>query len=174
MTINRLGIIGAGGIADVALMSLAGSLRAPLAQVSILAREASQGKAQALLDRLGDDLAATRAVHREIAAFLADDLELVAECASHLAVRTHGAAILAAGCDLVVISVGALADDALRYGLEKRRNGRQPAYPAVGAVGGLDALAAADSRPRRRHLYRTQAAEGRKGTRRRICSISTV
>ena len=144
MTINRLGIIGAGGIADVALMSLAGSLRAPLAQVSILAREASQGKAQALLDRLGDDLAATRAVHCDIAAFLADDLELVAECASHLAVRTHGAAILAAGCDLVVISVGALADDALRHGLEEaaQTGGSQLILPS-GAVGGLDALAAA-------------------------------
>ena len=144
MTINRLGIIGAGGIADVALTSLAGSLRAPLAQVSILAREASQGKAQALLDRLGDDLAATRAVHCDIAAFLADDLELVAECASHLAVRTHGAAILAAGCDLVVISVGALADDALRHGLEEaaQTGGSQLILPS-GAVGGLDALAAA-------------------------------
>ncbi len=144
MTVTRLGIIGTGGIADVALTSLAGTLRRPLAQVSILAREASQTKAQALLDRLGDKLAAKRAVHSDIATFLADDLELVAECASHVAVRAHGSAILAAGCDLIIISVGALADDDLHGSLEHAaaKGGSQLILPP-GAVGGLDALAAA-------------------------------
>ncbi|MEZ5729953.1 MAG: hypothetical protein R3E48_19390 [Burkholderiaceae bacterium] len=38
----------------------------------------------------------------------------VAECAGHEALRTHGLACLAAERDLVAISAGALADDALR------------------------------------------------------------
>ena len=144
MTVKRLGIIGAGGIADVALTSLAGSLREPLAQASILVRETSRAKAQALLDRLGGKLAAKRSVHSDVATFMSGDLELVAECASHVAVRAHGAALLATGCDLVVISVGALAHDDLRRSLEQAAatGGSQLILPP-GAVGGLDALAAA-------------------------------
>ncbi len=148
MSLRRLGIIGAGGIAEVALSalakSLAKSLGEPLDHVAILARTASAAKARALLDGLGDRLAKARAVHTEFAAFIADAPELVAECASHVAVRDYGAAILQAGCDLVVISVGALADDRLRQDLERaaRKGGSRLVLPP-GAVGGLDALAAA-------------------------------
>jgi aspartate dehydrogenase len=144
MSLRRLGIIGCGGIAELVLSTMAENLPAPLTQVSILASERSIDKAQTLLDRLGGKLAETRTVHTSIAGLLADGPDTVAECASHTAVRDHGAAILAAGCDFVVISIGALADDGLRTQLidAARRGGTRLVLPP-GAVGGVDALAAA-------------------------------
>jgi aspartate dehydrogenase len=144
MSLRRLGIIGCGGIAELVLSTMAENLPAPLTQVSILASERSIDKAQTLLDRLGGKLAETRTVHTSIAGLLADGPDTVAECASHTAVRDHGAAILAAGCDFVVISIGALADDGLRTQLidAAKRGGTRLVLPP-GAVGGVDALAAA-------------------------------
>ena len=144
MSLRRLGIIGCGGIAELVLTTLADKLAAPLAQVSLLASERSIDKARSLLDSLGDKLADARSVHSDIAGLLADRPDVVAECASHGAVRDHGAAILQAGCDFVVISIGALADDGLRSQLvdAAKRGGARLALPP-GAVGGVDALAAA-------------------------------
>lgn len=144
MSLRRLGIIGSGGMADLVLTTLAQTLAQPLEHVAILASPRSPGKAQAILDRLGDTVAASRTVHSNAATFIADKLETVAECASHVAVRDYGAAILEAGCDFVVISIGALADDTLRTRLidaAKASNARLVLPP--GAVGGIDALAAA-------------------------------
>ncbi len=144
MTLQRLGIIGSGGIADLVLTTLARELPAPLAQVSLLASERSRETAQALLDRLGDGLAISRTAHTSFDRFLADKLETVAECASHVAVRDHGPAILQAGCDFVVISIGALADDDLRGRLiDAATGGGARLVLPSGAVGGVDALSAA-------------------------------
>jgi aspartate dehydrogenase len=60
---------------------------------------------------------------------------LVVECAGHAALRDAGAAVLSAGCDLLVASVGALAAAAAAGGARLR-------IPA-GALGGLDVLGAA-------------------------------
>lgn len=144
MTTHRLGIIGCGGIAELVLTTLARELSTPLAQVSILASPRSKDKARALLDKLGARFAASRTAHTAIADFLADKLDTVAECASHIAVRDHGPAILASGCDLVIISIGALADDGLRARLNDaaKAGGARLVLPP-GAVGGIDALASA-------------------------------
>jgi len=78
------------------------------------------------------------------AALLAAGPGLVVECAGHAALREHGPAVLAAGHDLLVASVGALADPALEAALTAaaRASGARLLVPA-GALGGLDALAAA-------------------------------
>jgi aspartate dehydrogenase len=75
---------------------------------------------------------------------LADAPDAVAECAGHAAVRQYGEAVLAASRDLVVISIGALADDTLRATLlsSAQQHGARLVLPS-GAVGGLDALGAA-------------------------------
>ncbi|MBL8689259.1 MAG: aspartate dehydrogenase [Rhodospirillaceae bacterium] len=69
---------------------------------------------------------------------------LVVECGGHGAVREHGAAVLLRGAELVVVSTGALADptlfDALKNAAEK---GCGRLSLVSGAVGGIDALAAA-------------------------------
>jgi aspartate dehydrogenase len=69
---------------------------------------------------------------------------VVLEAASHEAVRTHAERVLAAGIDLVCVSVGALADAGLRARLldAAAANGSQLIVPS-GAVGALDALRAA-------------------------------
>lgn len=69
---------------------------------------------------------------------------VAAECASHGAVAAYGPTLLRRGIDLIVASVGALADDALRHRLEEaaKEGGAQLILPA-GAVPGIDALNAA-------------------------------
>jgi aspartate dehydrogenase len=70
--------------------------------------------------------------------------DVVVEAASHEAVRSYGEPLLRAGSDLVCVSVGALADDALRARLEDAAGagGSRLIVPS-GAVGGLDMLRAA-------------------------------
>ncbi len=71
-------------------------------------------------------------------------VELAVECGGHAAVSQHGEACLDAGYDLLVASVGALADQALhdRLVAAAKRNHRKLLIPA-GAVAGMDGLAAA-------------------------------
>lgn len=69
---------------------------------------------------------------------------LVAECAGHAGLAEYGAAVLEHGTDLVVASVGALADRALEEKLRAAATagGAHIRIPS-GAVGALDALASA-------------------------------
>ena len=137
--VQRLGLIGAGGMATTVLRALSEHLPAPLDHLAWLLRPGRTADAE-----LAGRLARTVALHTDLAAFLADRPNLVVECAGHEAVRRHGVAVLASGADLVVASSGALTDDALRAALEDaaRRGGASLVVPA-GAVGGLDVLAAA-------------------------------
>jgi aspartate dehydrogenase len=132
---RRLGLIGAGGMAETVLSALAANLPAPLDHVSLLTRGGSVSV---------PGVARETSVRTDLAAFLADDPHLVVECAGHAAVRAYGAGVLESGRDLIVISIGALADDALRADLENaaQRGGSRLILPP-GAVGGIDALAAA-------------------------------
>ena len=83
-------------------------------------------------------------VAETLEAFLATGPQVVAECAGHGAVAEHGTAILGRGIDLVVASVGALADAALFDALKAaaQRGGAQLVVPS-GAIGGIDIVAAA-------------------------------
>jgi aspartate dehydrogenase len=144
VTLRRLGMIGAGGMAETVLSALAESLTAPLGHFGILVRSDSEQRALALLERIGPKLALATSVHTSLAALLADAPDAVAECAGHTAVRQYGETVLKSGCDLVVISIGALADDGLRATLlsAAQQHGARLVLPS-GAVGGLDALGAA-------------------------------
>lgn len=69
---------------------------------------------------------------------------LVVECGGHGAIREHGEAVLARGAELVVVSTGALADPTLFERLKAAAAAGQGRLSLVsGAVGGIDALAAA-------------------------------
>ncbi|MDB2408132.1 aspartate dehydrogenase, partial [Jannaschia sp.] len=75
---------------------------------------------------------------------LPDDVDLMIDCAGHGALAEHGPAILARGIDLVTVSLGALADDALRTALRAAaERGGARLHLASGAIGALDCLAAA-------------------------------
>lgn len=139
----RLGIIGCGGIAELVLTTLTRELTSPLAQLSLLVKPQSLGRASALLETCAE-LAPVSAVQTEISAFLNDKPDVVAECASHTAVRDYGPAVLETGSDLVVISIGALSNDALRERLvQAAQTGGARLILPPGAIGGIDALAAA-------------------------------
>lgn len=77
-------------------------------------------------------------------ALLATGPDLVAECAGHQALQECGQKVLAAGADLLVASVGALADPELEAALQQAAaaSGAQLLIPG-GALGGLDALSTA-------------------------------
>jgi aspartate dehydrogenase len=69
--------------------------------------------------------------------------DLVLECAGQQALASYGPAVLAAGIDLVVASVGALADAVLQADLARAAEaGHARLILPPGAVGGLDALEA--------------------------------
>lgn len=67
--------------------------------------------------------------------------DLVVECAGQGALSTLGPRVLATGADLLVASVGALADEEVFGALTTPATGR--IYLSTGAIGGLDLLAAA-------------------------------
>jgi aspartate dehydrogenase len=80
-----------------------------------------------------------------IEALLATRPDLVVECAGHQGLRASGETILRHGTDLLVVSVGALADAALEQSLRKAAaapGGGRLLIPG-GALGGIDALSAA-------------------------------
>ena len=70
--------------------------------------------------------------------------EVVVEVAGHDALRCYGPRVLSAGIDLIVVSVGALAnhdlEDAIR---QSAKAGGSRVFVASGAVGALDAIASA-------------------------------
>jgi aspartate dehydrogenase len=68
--------------------------------------------------------------------------DVVVEVAGHSALAQYGAAALEQGSDLVIASIGALADDALWLSLQRAATRAKILLPA-GAVAGIDALAAA-------------------------------
>lgn len=90
--------------------------------------------------RLPDDVRVTASV----AELLSWRPRLVGECAGHSGLAQYGATVLRAGIELVVASVGALADPVLEQSLRSaaREGGTRIRIPS-GAVGGLDALVAA-------------------------------
>lgn len=90
------------------------------------------------------DLAGSSVELYDTVAAVPPSADLALECGGHAAVVQHGEACLDAGIDLLVASVGALADQALydRLVAAAKRNGRKLLIPA-GAVAGIDGLAAA-------------------------------
>lgn len=83
-------------------------------------------------------------VFTSVADALAAAPTLFVECGGHGALRAHGTAVLEAGVDLLVASVGALSDAALENALrEAARRGRAQVLIPSGALGGLDALGSA-------------------------------
>jgi aspartate dehydrogenase len=128
----RLGIIGCGAIGhEVVSAWRRGRLGQGVVLAAVLVRRPRPDN---------DDPPLTCDVER----FLERDLDVVLECAGHLAVRDHGARCLESGADLVLTSIGALVDDGLRVRLEQAAvaGGRRLILASAG-IGALDILSAA-------------------------------
>jgi aspartate dehydrogenase len=122
----RAGLLGCGNIGGIIARQ-----RPPVSFITVYDRAAD--RAQAVADPLGAAVAPT------FEALIAGDFDILIEAASVDALRDHGEQILAAGKDLVALSVGALADQAYRDRLVTlaRRLGRRIRIPS-GALFGLD------------------------------------
>lgn len=135
-------IIGFGAIAQTLVDVLCGAgCAAPL---RVLVRPQRREEAQGQLDRIVQGRCADAQIVSSVEEIHAAAPQIVVECAGHGAVAEFAGSVLAAGMDLVIASVGALADrglyDTLRATAQAR--GAQIILPS-GAIGGIDALAAA-------------------------------
>lgn len=133
----RLGLIGYGTIAH----TLAGHLGAAsgIEAVAVLVRP---GRAADVPASFGDGAIPVATV-TTVDALLAARPDFVVECAGHSAVEAFVPPLLNAGLDVVVVSIGALADGALHARLREAAaaGGARMILPA-GAVGGIDILSA--------------------------------
>lgn len=135
-----VGIIGFGSIAQDLVAIL--RAQAPNAVLQVLVGAGREDAARAALTEAG--LPEDALITSDLAAFLATRPGVVAECAGHGAVVEYGTAILQAGADLIIASVGALSDATLveRLKTSADANSGQVVVPS-GAIGGIDILAAA-------------------------------
>lgn len=93
---------------------------------------------------LGQAISGGTRVVGEVASARDADTQLLVECAGHSALLAHGPQALRAGLDLLVASVGALAQPSIEAELRASAGaGRSRVLIPSGALGGLDVLAAA-------------------------------
>lgn len=86
---------------------------------------------------------------------ISTSVNLAVDCAGHPALRQHGESILSRGIDLVTVSSGALADADLHDALvAAAQKGGSQLRVVSGAIGALDALAAASTGDLVRVTYR--------------------
>jgi aspartate dehydrogenase len=81
-------------------------------------------------------------VGRDDALPASDAVDVVVEAATQQAVRERVPALLDDGVDVILLSIGALADAGLRADLLQRMPGRGRLIPCTGAIGGLDQVRA--------------------------------
>ncbi len=106
------------------------------------------------------EAAATEHAHpffSSIDQIIAVGCDVAVECAGHTALRAIGPACLAAGIDLIVASVGAMADRATEQALRDAaaRGGGRLIIPS-GAIAGLDGIASARIAGIQRVVYRAK------------------
>lgn len=139
----RLGMIGFGNIAQTLLTQLTDTLDAPLEHLAVLVLPEMAEESEARLASEFASVAREFSVVTNAQALLAHRPELVVECAGHAAVLAHAPSVLLAGIDVVIVSIGALSDEALEKELQAAASagGARLILPA-GAVGGVDLLSA--------------------------------
>jgi aspartate dehydrogenase len=133
----RVGIIGGGTIARLFLEHIRGGDLGDARVVAIVGRnEASRGKP------LAEEFKVPFVTG--LAGLFAQKPDVVVEAASHEAVRDYAEALLARGIATIVLSGGALCDDALRARIEHaaEKSGALLYVPS-GGICGLDGLKAA-------------------------------
>lgn len=119
----RVGLIGCGAIG------------------SVVARELSAGAVEGVELAAVFDLVVHHPLRVDDRDSLLSQSDVVIEAAGHGALREHGVAVREAGTDLLVVSIGALADEDLESQLRNAEGGRL--FLCTGAIGGFDILRAA-------------------------------
>lgn len=135
----HLGIIGYGNIGR-SLMRILMQEKAAITRVTVLSLPEFADAADTALTQ---DFPGPAAVVCDAQAMIDVGPALVVECAGHAAVQDNATAVLRAGIETVIVSIGALADDALyaQVTAAARDGGTRVVLPA-GAIGGVDILSA--------------------------------
>jgi aspartate dehydrogenase len=133
----RIGLLGGGVIARLFLEHLRRGELGTSEVVAIVGR-GPQSRGRALADEFGARFVVG------VDELIAAKPDIVVEAASHDAVRQHAERLLSHGIPVIILSGGALADDALRDRLEQAAARNQALlYVPSGGIGALDALKAA-------------------------------
>ena len=141
---KRLGIIGYGSIAQSLIDILRDNISQEYVRVCMLVREESVEEVYQQLKASKEGLAKTVLVHSSLDAFIADAPDLVVECAGHSAVQDYVPALLKADINVIIASIGALADEALYKSItDAAEAGNAQITLPAGAIGGIDVMAAA-------------------------------
>ncbi len=132
----RIGIIGGGVITRVFLEHVVRGDMGDARVVAIQGRSASS-RGKPLAQQYGVPFVTS------LDALIAESPQVVIEAASHDAVREFARPLLKRGIPVIILSGGALCDDALRARLEETAaKYRSLLYLPSGGIGGLDALKA--------------------------------
>ena len=132
---KRVGLVGCGTIGSQLAMSV-DSDKIPNASLVALF-DVAEGN----LRNLKSKLHSSPEAHSDFGRFLASGADIVVEAASQDAVRSFGKSILEAGRDMMVMSVGALADGAfLAELLQTAAKKGCRIYVPTGAIAGIDAI----------------------------------
>jgi aspartate dehydrogenase len=137
----QLTLIGFGAIAQELEQRLRGEARIRVAQVVVNAPRVASVKAQ-----LASSVVVTSEMNHRLMQHWLDQGErvMVLECAAHSALLAHVVPALKAGFECALLSIGALSEDGLPQALEQAaREGHTQVHLLSGAVGAIDALAAA-------------------------------
>jgi aspartate dehydrogenase len=135
MSSKRVGIVGCGTIGSQLALAVDSGKVANASLDSLF--DVVEASAQSLKSRTMSN----PAVYADFGQFMDSAIDLVVEAASQEAVRTYGRDILEAGKDLMIMSAGALADDAfLSSLLALASKKRCRVYVPTGAIAGIDAI----------------------------------
>jgi aspartate dehydrogenase len=133
----RVALLGAGTIARLVLEKARSGALSDCQLIAVMGRAGSL-RAATLAREYGTACVADRA------ALLEHEPKVVLEAASHEAIREHLVPLLNARVSVIVLSAGALCDDAFRASAEAAaRESGVLLYVPSGGIGGLDALKSA-------------------------------
>jgi aspartate dehydrogenase len=135
----RISVIGVGSIGRYLVEKVHAGAVGGVSMASVAATSGTSSRLVELAARTGCRAAA------DPLDVLTDKPDLVVEAASQAVVRQYAVSLLNGGADLMVMSVGALADAALLQAISTAAgcSGRRVHVPA-GAIGGLDVVRAAN------------------------------
>jgi aspartate dehydrogenase len=131
---KSVGLIGCGGMAQ----DVVAALRSAGEAVRIVGALARPGRGEAAREKLcGIEIV------EALDALLGRRPKIIAEVASQGAVNEYGESVLRSGIDLLIISIGALAEVAVLKRLKSAaQEGNSRILLPAGAIGGIDAIAA--------------------------------
>lgn len=139
MSVQRIAMVGFGAIGRSVFELVADEPRLSIGHIIVPAGHEAETRAHLDTCNNGDQVQVVTAVPQ------GDERpDLLVECAGHSAIETHVLPSLNAGIPCMVVSIGALSDSALAEKLEAAaQTGNTQVHLLSGAIGGIDALAAA-------------------------------